>query len=312
MELTWLEDFMTLANTGHFSRAATLRNSSQPAFSRRIQALEQWLGAPLFIRPQQGRRHLLLTPAGEKLKTDAAPLIRDIYRMRENAMEITANANATLRFAATHTLSSTFFPSWISQIDKNTQITTANVYLISDSVQSCEQALLQGQVDFLLSYDFPQKEQAALQETTSPTSLPDHMSGHIIGHDYLLPLCAIGEDNKPLWILPGNVKNPVRYLRYSPISGLSKLLENNPLYHNHLFSQQPQFTSHLASVLHALACEQQGIAWLPHSLAHSSITAGKLIRAGDKKWDVAMDIKLYRLNHPLNPAAEVFWKTITS
>lgn len=311
MELTWLEDFITLVNTGHFSRAATLRNSSQPAFSRRIQALEQWLGAPLFIRPQQGKRHLVLTQAGEKLKTDAAILIRDIYRMRENAMEITAKANATLHFAATHTLSSTFFPYWISQIDKNTQITTANVYLISDSVQSCEQALLQGQVDFLLSYDQPQKEHTTLQEATATTLLPDQMSGHVIGHDYLLPLCAVDNNGKPLWVLPGNIKHPVRYLRYSPISGLSRLLENNPHYHNHLFSQQPQFTSHLASVLHALACEKQGIAWLPYSLARPSITAGKLIRAGDKKWDVTMDIKLYRLNHPLSPAAEILWKTIT-
>ncbi|MDD9877297.1 MAG: LysR family transcriptional regulator [Magnetovibrio sp.] len=36
MELTWLEDFIVLARTRHFSRAALERHVSQPAFSRRI------------------------------------------------------------------------------------------------------------------------------------------------------------------------------------------------------------------------------------------------------------------------------------
>src|SRR3546814_7081942 len=50
MELKWLEDFVSLANTGNFSRSAEERNVTQPAFSRRIKALELWLGAPLVDR----------------------------------------------------------------------------------------------------------------------------------------------------------------------------------------------------------------------------------------------------------------------
>jgi len=44
MELKWLEDFVSLAETHSFSRSAELRHVTQPAFSRRIQALEAWLG----------------------------------------------------------------------------------------------------------------------------------------------------------------------------------------------------------------------------------------------------------------------------
>ena len=40
METKWLEDFIALAETRSFSRAAQLRHITQPAFSRRIQALE--------------------------------------------------------------------------------------------------------------------------------------------------------------------------------------------------------------------------------------------------------------------------------
>ena len=47
METKWLEDFVSLAETRSFSRSAHLRHVTQPAFSRRIQALEAWAGTDL-------------------------------------------------------------------------------------------------------------------------------------------------------------------------------------------------------------------------------------------------------------------------
>jgi len=50
MDIMWLEDFIKLADEGNFSRAAEARNLTQPAFSRRIRALEDWVGATLVDR----------------------------------------------------------------------------------------------------------------------------------------------------------------------------------------------------------------------------------------------------------------------
>ena len=50
METKWLEDFISLAETHNFSRSAALRHVTQPAFSRRIQSLENWLGIDLVDR----------------------------------------------------------------------------------------------------------------------------------------------------------------------------------------------------------------------------------------------------------------------
>ncbi|HEX2474430.1 MAG TPA: LysR family transcriptional regulator, partial [Lacipirellulaceae bacterium] len=61
MDLDWLKDFLALAEQGNFSRAADVRNVTQPAFSRRIRAMEDWIGVPLFVRGAQGTS---LTPAG--------------------------------------------------------------------------------------------------------------------------------------------------------------------------------------------------------------------------------------------------------
>ena len=63
MELAWLEDFAALARTANFSRAAAERAVSQPAFSRRIKILEEWLRVELVDR----RAHqIALTPAGKR------------------------------------------------------------------------------------------------------------------------------------------------------------------------------------------------------------------------------------------------------
>ena len=43
MELIWLEDYLALAETLNFSKAAEARHVTQPAFSRRIRALEDWV-----------------------------------------------------------------------------------------------------------------------------------------------------------------------------------------------------------------------------------------------------------------------------
>lgn len=45
MEIRWLEDFLSLVETRNFSRSAEARYTTQPAFSRRIKSLEEWVGA---------------------------------------------------------------------------------------------------------------------------------------------------------------------------------------------------------------------------------------------------------------------------
>ncbi len=79
METKRLEDFVSLAETRSFSRSAQLRHVTQPAFSRRIQALEGWAGTDLVDRSSYPTR---LTPAGQTLY---APGHRDAAGPAEHA-----------------------------------------------------------------------------------------------------------------------------------------------------------------------------------------------------------------------------------
>jgi hypothetical protein len=93
MELAWLEDFIALVEAGNFLRAAERRYITQPAFSRRIRALEAWVGAPLFDR----------TPTVHLTPGDLAPPLSWSRGGTESALE----SAETLHFAATHALSLT-------------------------------------------------------------------------------------------------------------------------------------------------------------------------------------------------------------
>ena len=115
MESKWIEDFLKLAELGHFSRAAEVRCLSQPAFSRRIQSLEAWVGTALIDRNTYPLR---LTRAGELFRDQAAELLRQILETRSVARGIQVPALAQIHFAATHTISLTFFPRWLASLNR--------------------------------------------------------------------------------------------------------------------------------------------------------------------------------------------------
>ena len=79
MDMKWIEDFLCLAETRSFSRSASERHASQPAFSRRIQALEHWLGATLVDRASVP---LSLTTAGQLFRGRAIGIVQQVHEAR--------------------------------------------------------------------------------------------------------------------------------------------------------------------------------------------------------------------------------------
>ncbi|KIF75365.1 LysR family transcriptional regulator [Streptomyces sp. 150FB] len=72
LDLRKLRYFTVLAEHLNYGRAAEALHIAQPVLSRQIRAFENELGAQLFLRD---RRKVELTPAGEQLLADAAPLL---------------------------------------------------------------------------------------------------------------------------------------------------------------------------------------------------------------------------------------------
>src|SRR5579859_314720 len=295
MELSWLEDLLELAACGNFSRAAEHRGMTQPAFSRRIKALEDWVGADLINRDTH---RIALTPAGERFQQVADETIRRLRLGREEVRETAAATASTLRFAATHALSMTFFPVWLRALQSRAKLDIA-VRLTADNMQACEKLMLQGQAQFLLCHHHP----------AAATVLdPAHFQSLTLGEDLLLPVSApIQDGREALYALPGTPERPVPHLAYGAESGMGRILAAARASNGQPAYLTPSFASHAAMVLAAMTRDRGGVAWLPLSLVQADLASGSLVRAGDEGWDIPIEIRLQRPRARQAPAAEAFW-----
>ena len=294
MNLSWLEDFLALAASGNFSRAAEDRHMTQPAFSRRIRALEEWLGVALFDR---GAHPITLTETGVWFRTTAQEILGRVARVPDEARAVAAAGAATLRFAATHALSLTFLPQWLRGLESRTPI--GPIQLVSDVLQQCEAWMQQGRVQFLLCHTHtlaPGRLDTAAYQTLK------------IGTDRLIPVSAPDRAGRPRHALSTNTRKSIPMLAYSTESGLGRLIRAllDPALRQ--TRVEPVFTAHLAAVLKNMALDGRGVTWLPQSLVDNELQDGRLVTAGDADWQISADICLFRPSTPLAPAAEAFWQ----
>ena len=292
MELNWLEDFLALAECGNFSRAAEGRNLTQPAFSRRIRALEDWTGTPLFDR---GTQPVGLTEAGRRFRPFADETVRRLLQGREEARLAGGAAATALRFAATHALSLTFFPTWLGRLEGQARL--GAIHLLSDSMQACEQVMTQGQAQFLLCH----------AHAAAPSRLEaGGFRSAAVGSDRLVPVSAPDEAGAPRYSLAGGGA-ALPHLAYSPESGMGRIVTAARGGFPAPLALDTVFTSHLAAVLRALARDGRGAAWLPDSLIGEDMAQGRLVRAGGAGWEIPVEVRLYRPRARQSPAAEAFW-----
>lgn len=324
LNLAWLDDFLALAESGNFSRAADERHITQPAFSRRIRALEDWLGVELFDRSSQPAR---LTEAGRWLRQTALDLQARVASLPGEAKAVAEASAATLSFAATHALSFSFVPRWLRALQERADAGPIGpVRLVSDVQQKCEELLSQHQVQFLVAHAHP--------EVSGPLDAAGCPSV-VIGHDRLLPVSAPDGKGRPMHCLPHRGSTPIATLGYSPESGLGRILAARQRRldgagvgragSDRAGSDRvgvdsagvdstrvdrrgtPAMTAHLASVLRTMALDGQGLAWLPGLLIDEDIAAGRLLVAAPDEWIIGLEIRLYRERAALAPAAEALW-----
>jgi len=303
MEIKWLEDFVTLADTSSFSRAAELRNVTQSAFSRRIKQLESWLGATLISRATMPAE---LTPAGRSFLPVAQEAIRTFYAAREALRP--SHEPGLIRFAALHTLTVTFFPQWLKALEAAGGAFSTSLLPDRGGIEANLDALVGDEADFFLTYAHPE--------------VPFHLdrgrfASLTVAHDRLVPLAAprlviAGGEQAGRNLIDRAVSQPrlaVPYLSYGFNSFFGVALSR-------LFLRRPPFrrrTTHenaISAGLMNMAVTGAGICWLPESLARDEMEAGRLVPASaDEGWNLDLEIRLYRHAGSRNGKVEDLWRT---
>lgn len=293
MEIKWLEDFVSLANTRSFSKSAIERHVTQSAFSRRIQQLEQWLGVPLVDRSTYPTT---LTAEGRRFRETAEEVLRLLYVERSQLRSGRAQGQGAITLSTLHTLSINFFPGWLKAVEDG--FGPINARLITDNFHDSIRAFVEGDCDFLLTYEHPR----------IPVLLdPERFPSLELGADRMIPVSAPLPDGRPRHQLPGSKDRPVPFLAYAPETFLGKLVgvlvaeQGDGLNLAHIYENP------MAEALKVMAITGRGVAWLPESSVQAELAAGTLVTLAPAA-TVDMRVRIYRSMEKVRPTVERLWK----
>jgi len=300
METKWLEDFVSLAETRSFSRSAQLRHVTQPAFSRRIQALEAWAGTDLVDRSSYPTR---LTAAGNTLYDQALEVLQALQNTRAILRAHTSAGTDMIEFAVPHTLAFTFFPAWVSAV--RADFGPLKSRLIALNVHDAVLRLVEGGCDLLISYHHPSQPLQLDAERYEMVTL---------GQEVLAPYAKAGPDGQPLFSLPGRAGEPLPYLAYAPGAYLGRVTELILKQAGTAIHLDRVYETDMAEGLKAMALEGHGVAFLPYSAVKKELRARKLASAappGVEDLQMVMEVRAYRekpsRKEPAKSLAQALW-----
>ena len=293
MELYWLLDFLALVRTGSFSRAATERHVTQSAFSRRIQALEDWVGAPLFDR---GTRPVDLTGAGQQLLPIAVGSVEPLLDFRASIRSGSADAAPMVSFLMPTACSAGIFPALLARLNREIGplVGRGSVLPIDDLAER----YAAGEADLALSYRHP-----ALPRPAGIAGL----EAIEIGDEPLIPVCAPQRRGTPGFDLPAAPGIALVYLPYGRSSFIGRAVDDEVARRVAEVRVQNLFEDPLIFVLKELALQGMGVAWLPRSVIERNLGDGSLVRIGGGDWDIPLTVELLRRKKRLPEAAEAVW-----
>ncbi len=296
MDITWFRDLNHVEKTGNFSQAAVLSNLSQPALSRRIQALELWVGCELVDR---SRQPVELTSAGSQMLEAGQQAVERIERERSQILEAQSLPDKyVVTFSTQHSIGWRFFPSWLQSFeDTYGPILTR---LRADDLPNCLRDLSRGDADFVIAYA------SETQPKRQEDKVFDTFEAIAIGTDKLVPVCRRQADGSPLFNLNSEGAK-VPFLRFGDSAPISRHLA--PLLRHAGLAERLQtvYENSMAGALRIRARDGAGVTWLPYSLVRPDLESGVLIEAGQKEWEVKLEIKLLRKADFSNHLTRSIW-----
>ncbi|MEO8023618.1 LysR family transcriptional regulator [Polaromonas sp.] len=294
MQLKWLEDFVALAQTRNFSRAAELRNVTHPAFGRRIKTLETWAGTALIER---GSSPVTLTAAGASLLDNAQQMMRNLGHAREELLGAAGRQEGVVTLATGRTLARTLVADWLVKLQPVLLRAQGEFRILTRALSETAQLLERGDADFMLTYHHP------LLALRLNARQYIHLT---LGQDRLVPVTRANAHGQGTHeFKPGS---PTPYLAYAGTLALSRLVEDHLANNSRAPELHRVVECDSADALIEYVLKGLGVAWVPWSMAAGAVKAGQLTPVGDKRLEIRFEARIYRAKHRLSPLAENIWR----
>ena len=272
MELKWLEDLVVLLEEKSISRAAQRRHVTQPAYSRRIRQLEQWLGVELVDR---STKPIKIRNTGLALEDGVRDLVNRFYALRNSVHE----TRERVTFVAQHSLAISTFPALIRAV--KVQLPEPSYRVVPANYDECE-ALFYNEADFLLCYQSPQRQFDFSHKTVRKLDL---------GKDRLIPVATQQLANQLGQVVPGMA---IPLLMYQQGGFLAEVLVASCLPDViREYRVESICESAFSASLKEMVLADMGIAWLSRELIKKELADQRLVSYADEFGETELDIVLY-------------------
>ncbi|MAY71524.1 MAG: LysR family transcriptional regulator [Halomonas sp.] len=278
MKIEWIEDFLVLIEAGSFSQAAELRHVTQPAISRRIRQLEEWLGVDLIDR---STTRLSLTTHGRAYEMPLRDWLARLYAMR-GRMRADALQGPRAILTTQHTLTISYLPRLLRYFRNFAP--EARLQVNSADRPICIREFTRGEADLLLCSELE----------GSPLFFEhSHIERVPLGKEQVVPVCAADRLGEPMFDLDSQTHLPL--IGYDPDSFLGGVLATP-----YQLDLQRRYDVELVCEtaftvgIRQLALAGMGVGWLPHGLIEEDLETGKLVSLHEYLGGPTLVVACYR------------------
>lgn len=277
MQIQWLNDVLALLEEGNLTRAAARRNITQPAFSRRIQGFEDWLGIPILER--QANR-VEISQALQSNEGEIRALLARLRELRTKIGHFDAS-RTTVTIAAQHAPIFSTFPDMALRAKLG--FPGVQFRLRAGNLGDCVSMFLRGDTSMLLCYE---------AESVRPIQFGPEVRRGLWGKDYLIPV--IGGALRYTVRDTGDIPPATPAIVYPEESYFGEVLRKaERAFGTPGFSPTAFSVSAFSSGTRELVLKGLGVGWLPFSMVHQEIESGALISLANRYGRESLQVAIY-------------------
>lgn len=289
MRLEWIEDLVAIFESESLNEAAGRRHLTQPAFTRRVRSIEDYIGVELIDRSRKpARPATTLVEQETRLRTMAQELRALVLDLRKSER----HSRSRVVIGSQHAITTSILPTLIADKFDGLDIT---IRLRSANRSECTAMLITKEADLIVIF------RSVEEISTIPE---EYIEEKLISQEKLIPVCsakvrrAIANGDLPIVAYPSDVF-------------LGKLLET------HIFpSIQESFridarveTALTVAALQLAACDI-GVAWVPETMLVQLPTASTVTAVDDLLPSTQIAVTAMRLIGKKSNVEDQVWAAI--